>query len=170
MVLSNLGTLECLANLGSILQARNKSSSRTVSNPRGDGRRECEVRAHQQVRQLVKLVSASVSVQCHFSVEQPASSLMLKTDAFEKILCFPNVQIVYLDQCCYGLRPPDYDGTVDNRVRKRTAIITNPTRSRSTHAIALPGQQPLTYKVCGPTSFNRWDFNKVRPYASTDAS
>jgi hypothetical protein len=109
----------------SILQALNKYSSRTVSNPWGDGRRECEVRASQQVRQLVKLFSASVSVQCQFSIEQPASSLMLKTGAFEKILSFPNVQIVYLDQCCYGLRPPDYDGAVDNRVRKRTAIVTN---------------------------------------------
>ena len=94
-------------------------------NPWGDELREEERRANNQVRQLFRLVIASVRARCFFSIEQPATSLMLKTELFEQVLRLPDVKVVYFDQCCYGLRPPDYDGSVDNRVRKPTAIVTN---------------------------------------------
>jgi len=63
----------------SILQTLSKKSTRAKQNPWGTGDRKHERRANTQLRQLLRIIRASLDTGCFFSIEQPRTSLMLST-------------------------------------------------------------------------------------------
>ena len=79
--------------------------TRTESNPWGNGKRSDQNHGNKQLRQAAKLIRAQTQAGNYWSLEQPASSLMLSTEAMQNIMKQDGVQNTLFDQCCYGLKP-----------------------------------------------------------------
>ncbi len=60
-----------------------------------------------------------------WSIENPGSSYIWHTDEIKELALRHDVLEVRFTQCTYVLRPPDFAGTQDLRVRKDTTILTN---------------------------------------------
>ena len=97
--------------------------TRTAASPFGDGSLAREVLGHLQLKQMMKLIHVLIELDIPFTVENPIQSLLWKTPQIIKLLSLPNCESATVDQCMYGLRPPDLIPGSNSFVRKRTRII-----------------------------------------------
>jgi hypothetical protein len=123
----------------SILRYLSSGGTRTLNNPWGTGTRSDENHGNIPLRQAVKLIKAQTQAGNYWSLEQPASSLMLSTDVMQNIMKQDGVQNILFDQCCYGLKLPTSNAS--SFIRKPTRIITN-----------LPGAEKLRVRCSGSHS------------------
>ncbi len=100
--------------------------TRTYAQPLGNGTLPREIKGNLQLAQMMKLVFFYLACGISFSIENPRSSYIWKTEAMRSLIERADVYVVDLDMCAYCLRPPDYrPGAADIRVRKPTRIVTN---------------------------------------------
>ena len=119
--------------------------ARTEKNPWGNGTKCDEKHGNKQLKQAARLIQAQTQAGNYWSLEQPASSLMLATDVMQNIINQEGAHDILLDQCCYGLRSPDAD--VFTYVRKPTRIITN-LPGAETLRVRCPGGHSHTHAIC----------------------
>jgi hypothetical protein len=99
--------------------------TRSIATPYGDGTVPREVRGNHQLKQMMRLVRALDGKKRFWSIENPRTSRLWHTKEMKKLMARSDVCVVTFAQCCYGLRPPEYDGTIDVRTRKETTLVTN---------------------------------------------
>ena len=68
------------------------------------------------------MIAAAVSVGTYFCVENPHASMVFDTMYVEYVRSLVASEMIEVDQCQYGLRPPD--GRPQDFVRKRTFLWT----------------------------------------------
>jgi hypothetical protein len=74
---------------------------------------------------MMRLVRALDGKKRFWSIENPRTSRLWHTKEVKKLMLRSDVISVTFAQCQYFLRPPEYDGTDDLRVRKETTLVTN---------------------------------------------
>ena len=86
-----------------ILSGGSRRKWRVYGQP-GDGR---EDRANLQAERMCVMIAAAVSVGTYFCVENRHASMVFDTMYVEYVRSLVASEMIEVDQCQYGLRPPD---------------------------------------------------------------
>ena len=97
--------------------------TRTQAAPYGTLKLQREIIGNRQVQQVKRLIDALIRNNIPFTLENPHDSYIWHSPELLEIAAHPQAQVARFDQCMYKLRPPDYDGSSDVRVRKRTRLL-----------------------------------------------
>ena len=97
--------------------------ARTKSTPYGNGTLRREAVGNSQVILCKRLLDALIRKQVLLTLENPRDSYIWHSFGLFAIVALPQTRLALSDQCMHKLRPPDYTGVGDIRVRQRTSIL-----------------------------------------------
>ena len=103
--------------------ARMNGGSRTKAAPLGDSILPNETIANNQLSSMMSLIDAIVPVGGYWSIENPKSSMICHTQHLVRLRQQQDTFAVDVDQCMYGLAPPDPPADQVLRSRKATSSL-----------------------------------------------
>ena len=113
------------------------SGTRTSDEPLGNGTLDRELKGNVEFAVMMKIVSKIMSEGKYWSIGNPFTSVVWKTEARKELAKQPGVFLIRFDQCVYHLRPPDLHvgSSSDLRTLKATYLRTNLPSLRCLHAL-----------------------------------
>ncbi len=96
--------------------------TRTCEKPYGDGTLDREILGNKQLAAAWRLMCVFLELGIPFTIENPAESMVWNSNEMKELARHPQYEAALIDQCMHHLRPVDWNGATDVRIRKRTRV------------------------------------------------